>query len=222
MKKHLFSLFLILFFLILQACESYPNDPENSHEEARGDTLRVGVIEAPPWIVFENGEISGVEAEIIKGFAKEIDAEVEWVKGTEEELMPLLEEFELHLVAGGITSSTPWKKHIGLTGTYKKEKVFICNTTGELVPEEIEGKKVGVKKGTAVGAYVKKKKGIPVFLDSLESYKGLIAVYEHEKEKFGCQGSSLTIKTEKHVLAVPRGENNLLMTLEEFLNEAGY
>ena len=61
MKKCLFPLFLILFFLILQACESYPNDPENSLEEARGDTLRVGVIEAPPWIEFENGEISGIE-----------------------------------------------------------------------------------------------------------------------------------------------------------------
>lgn len=136
--------------------------------------------------------------------------------------MPLLEEFELHLVAGGLTANTPWKKHVGLTGTYKKEKVFICNTTGELIPEEIEGKKVGVKKGTAVGAYVKKKKGIPVFVDSLEAYKGFIAVYEHEREKFRCHDSYLTIHTERHVLAVPRGENNLLMTLEEYLNEAGY
>lgn len=77
MRNHLFSLFLILFFFILQACESYPNDPENSLEEARGGTLRVGVIEAPPWIKFENGEISGIEAEIIKGFARKINAEVD-------------------------------------------------------------------------------------------------------------------------------------------------
>ena len=47
---------------------------------------------------------------------------------------------------------------MGLTGAYKKERVFICNTTGDLLPEEIEDREVGVKKGSAIGAYEKKEK----------------------------------------------------------------
>ena len=222
MKRQLISFIPFIILIFLLGCESYPNDPKNSLEEARGNTLRVGVIEAPPWIVIENGEVKGIEAEIVKGFAKQINAEVEWIKGTEEELMPLLETFELHLVVGGITSSSPWKRHVGLTGAYKKEKVFICNTTGDLLPEEIENREVGVKKGSAIGAYVKKKNGIPVFQKSLDDYKGLVAVYEYELDQFNCQDSYLSIHTEKHVIALPRGENNLLMTLEEYLHEAGY
>lgn len=91
-----------------------------------------------------------------------------------------------------------------------------------MVPEEIEGHKVGVKKGSAVGAYVKKKKGIPVYLESLQEYQGLIALYENEFPKFGCSSANPSIKTEEHVIALAKGENNLLMTLEEYLNEAEY
>lgn len=222
MRNPLCFLLLLLITGFFSGCDAYPNDPKHSLKEARENKLRVGYMQAPPWIFMEEGDIKGLEAEIVKGFAKEIGAEVEWVKGTEEELMPLLEAFELHMVVGGITKSTPWKKHVGLTNPYRKEKVFICSTEGGAVPEEIEDLQVGVKRGSAVGAYVKKKKGLPVYLDSLDTYSGLVAVYEYELDKIGCSRSELTIKTEAHVLAVPKGENNLLMTLEEYLNGAGY
>ena len=222
MKVLLFSLLSISLLFFLSGCESYPNDPKNSLEEAKAKKLRVGFIEAPPWIWVEDGEVKGIEAEIVKGFAENINTEVEWIKGTEEELMPLLEAFELHLVVGGLTQSTPWKKHVGLTGPYKKEKVVVCNTNGDEIPKEIEDHPVGVKKGSAIGAYVKKKNGIPVFQDSLQTYQGLVAVYEYELDAFDCSASQLSIHTERHVIAVPKGENNLLMTLEEYLNGAGY
>ncbi len=221
-KKIMYMLIPLVTFFFLAGCESYPNDPMNSLENARGDTLRVGAIETAPWIILENGEVRGIEAEIIKGFAKKIDARVEWVKGTEEELMPLLENYELQLLAGGLTAGNPWKKRVGMTGAYKKVKVVVCNTLGETLPEKIEDLEVGVKKGSAIGAYVKKKNGLPVFVDSLEQYNGLVAVYEHELGKFPCKESQLSIYTEKHVIALPRGENSLLMTLEEYLHEAGY
>ena len=220
--KQTLSIIPLIFYLFIAGCDAYPNDPNHSLQEARGDTLRVGLMEAPPWVILKNGEVAGIEAELVKGFARTIDAEVEWVKGTEEELMPLLENFELHLVVGGITKSTPWKKHVALTGAYLKEKVLICNTKGGDLPEEVEDLEIGVRKGSAIGAYVKKKGGIPVFLDSLEAYRGLIAGYDDELRKMGCIPSDLSIKTEKHVIALPRGENNLLMTLEEYLHEAGY
>ena len=80
MKKQLLSFFPFILLLILLGYESYPNDPKNSLQEARGNTLRVGLIEAPPWIVLENGEVNGIEAEIVKRFAKQFNAEVEWIK----------------------------------------------------------------------------------------------------------------------------------------------
>lgn len=222
MKNRHFAFLLLFIIGCLQACESYPNDPKNSLEEAKAKRLRVGFIEDHPWIWAEGGEMKGIEAEIIKGFAEKIDTKIEWIKGTEDELMPLLETFELHVVVGGLSRSTPWNKHVGLTGPYKKVKVIVCSTNGTAIPEEIEGWQVGVKKGSAIGAYVRQKKGIPIFMDSLPDYQGLVAVYEYDKDLFDCGDSRLSIKTIKHVLAVPKGENNLLMTLEEYLNEAGY
>lgn len=219
MRNLIPSLCFIFLLYFLLSCESYPKDPNETLKKAREEKLRVGVMHAPPWAVVADGAVKGIEAEIIKGFAQEIQTEIEWVKGTEEELMPLLQEHELHLVIGGVTNSTPWKKHVGLTNPYKKEKVLICNTSGTALPEDIKNHKVGVKKSSAVGAYVKKKKATPVFLDSLQGYNGLIAIYESDLKKFGCNPSELEVHTAKHVIAVPKGENNFLMNGNESFNK---
>lgn len=125
-------MYLLLFLVSgsLAGCDAYPNDPKHSLKEAREKKLRVGYMQAPPWINMEDGEVKGIEAEIMKGFAEKIGTEIEWIEGTEEELMSLLEAYELHMVAGGINRATPCKKHVGLTNPYKKEKVFICSTNG--------------------------------------------------------------------------------------------
>lgn len=81
---------------------------------------------------------------------------------------------------------------------------------------------MAVKEGSAIAADVKHKEGIPVPKASLQSHAGLIAVYQRQAQHYGCGDQQLKIASRKHVLAVPKGENGLLVALEEHLDASGY
>jgi polar amino acid transport system substrate-binding protein len=60
----------------------------------------------------------GTEAELVRAFAAEHNARVEWVSGGESNLVRQLERGELDLVVGGLTKDSPWSKHAALTRPY--------------------------------------------------------------------------------------------------------
>lgn len=106
--------------VLLAACGAVlPRDPEASlaRAEERG-ALLVGVAESPPWVVRRGGEAAGVEADLVRGFAAGRGLRVEWRWGGVEEHLGALERFELDLVAGGLTSDSPWGKRVALTRRY--------------------------------------------------------------------------------------------------------
>ena len=208
--------------ILLAGCDAFPRDPNGALDEAKDDTLRVGAVSSPPWMMVDNGRVTGVDADLIRGFAESIGTKVEWVSGSESELLPILEHHELHLVAGGLVKATPWKKRVGLTNPYRREKVVVCSTNGGSLPDEIEDLPIGVKKGSSVIAEVTKKEGVPVVLDSPIGYLGLVAVHHRDMKKAGCGPARLTIAVHDHVMAIPKGENGLLMALEEYLSAEGH
>lgn len=61
---------------------------------------------------------AGTEAELVRAFAAEHNARVEWVSGGESNLVRRLERGELDLVVGGLTKDSPWSKHAALTQPY--------------------------------------------------------------------------------------------------------
>lgn len=70
----------------------------------------MGATEAPPWIVREGEGRGGIEAEILRAFAGELGARIEWVDGSESELAEALEKRRIDVLAGGLTHKAPWKK----------------------------------------------------------------------------------------------------------------
>lgn len=122
----LLPLLLVLLLIPLTACD-LPRDPVGTLERVRGDTLRVGVVASPPYLV-RSGEGDGLgaravgpEADLVRAFAGRIDAEVEWHWGSLDDHMKSLEAFELDLVAAGLTMTSPWKKNVGFTRPWKVE-----------------------------------------------------------------------------------------------------
>src|SRR5829696_566706 len=79
-----------------------PRDPERTLDRARSGTLRVGVSIDEPWTGWEGflpgGRPVGIEVELAERFAKELDADIEWVRGSESELLTMLEGFKIDLV----------------------------------------------------------------------------------------------------------------------------
>ena len=203
---------------IAAGCDNFPKDPRDSFEKATTTGLRVGVINDAPWARFDGDSASGIEADIIKGFAGKHNMEVRWVAGSAHSLMPALEEGELHIVIGGMTKDSPFKELVGFTNPYCKEEVVICGLAGS---SDIKDKEIGVAAGSGLAAYVKKKRGIPVYVDSLQLFSGPVADTRSSYRQTQHQDCSEPIKTLHHVMAVAKGENQLLLKLEEHINETG-
>lgn len=209
---------ILVFLHLLLACDGYPKDPKGSLHAARNQVLKVGASEFPPWVQWENGSVTGVETELVSQFASSIGARVEWVQGSEGMLMTLLEAHELHLVVGGITADSPWNDRVALTRPYRKQHYVICSTDENLSPRNIKNQKVAVHKNSLLSAQIKAEDGIPERLTSLKNYRGLIAISADERSRYPCGQEQISLKPIEHVIALPMGENALLMAVEKFLH----
>lgn len=210
--------FLIIIPIAFIGCE-IPQDPEGTLKRVQGGTMRVGVSDSKPWVIKgPNGQPSGVEVELVRRFAKGLNAKIEWDWGSVEEHMEALKHYELDLVIGGLTEATPWKKEVGTTRPYFTSRIVVGVSPSATLPQDIEGKKVTVPQSGAVAAYVKEAGGIPVRIKDLSKANGLIAAPEWQLERLGLTPSKIELHKEKHVMAVPNGENAWVMRLEEFLH----
>lgn len=97
----------------------YPRDTHGSLRAATGGSLRVGVSANPPWTeVGADGEVGGSEARLVESYAASIGATVRWRVGAESVLAEEIDEGQLDVVIGGLTSSSPWTEKMAFTRPY--------------------------------------------------------------------------------------------------------
>ena len=126
---------------LLTGCGAIPADPEGTYNRAKDGTLVVGVSEHEPWTSVDesSGEVTGTEADLVKGFADSINADVEWKVAPESVLAGWMEDGEVDVMIGGLTAKSPWAKDIALTRPYttvesgdgNKEKMVMGVPMGE-------------------------------------------------------------------------------------------
>jgi len=105
--------------LLLAGCGiQIPADPSGTLNAVEGGVLRVGVTPNGDWVRVGENDPSGTEVESLIGFARSLDADVQWTVGSEESLVRGLEEGQLDVVAGGLTDQTPWTNKAGMTRPY--------------------------------------------------------------------------------------------------------
>lgn len=110
---------VVVLTVLLSGCGlAIPTDPYGSLDNARGDTLRVGISPNGELAVVNDSEYSGKEVELVRGFARSIDADIDWTVGSEEALVRGLETQQLDLVIAGITEDTPWAERAAITRPY--------------------------------------------------------------------------------------------------------
>lgn len=207
----------ILALLLLTACEELPRDPQGSLAAAREGTLRVGVSENPPW-TRQDGQISGVEVELVKQFARELGARVSWIQAGHNELMSALELFELHLVIGGVTNKTPWRKKIGLSRPFFTNRFVVGSADGKHL-QSLEGRRVAAPQASQLAALVRERGAQVVEVRSLRNTgAGLVVAPVWQLQALGYKATDIEVYREKHVMAVPPGENRFLMRLDRFLH----
>jgi len=110
-----------LLSFLSTACD-IPKDPEGTSERiASTHELRVGVTDNPPWVSATHGEPGGIEAKLVRKFAKNVQAHVLWTTGSESVLVEALKRHELDVVIGGFEKRTQWSSQAGITQPFAKD-----------------------------------------------------------------------------------------------------
>jgi polar amino acid transport system substrate-binding protein len=204
---------------VCASCGSLPRDPEHTLEHViQRKHVRIGLIENTPWVIHAPEGPRGAEVMIIQRFAASLGAAPDWFWGGEEEHMEALRHFELDLAIGGIASSTPWSKTIGLTRPYFVERVVVGVPARMPVPDSLKGLRVEVLDSESAPAYLKRKSATPVPVSEGTQVSGPLAAPEWRIWQLGLKPTKFELLTIKHVVAAPPGENAWLKRLQEFLS----
>jgi polar amino acid transport system substrate-binding protein len=191
-----------------------PADPGGTLERVRGGVLRAGVGEAPPWTsTADPGPPSGIEPALVRGFAEGLGARVEWTRGTEAELLGALEERRLDVVVAGLLDDTLWASRVGLTRPYASVSWLVVPAAGNALPGR---PRVEVPEGRPrLAAMVEDAGGIPVRAGSEPTDAVLAPAAAVPAAR---PAGAAELARERHVMAVPPGENGFLMALERHLS----
>jgi polar amino acid transport system substrate-binding protein len=200
--------------LATSAC-GLPRDPEGTLERARGGVLRAGLAVRDPWTRLEDGRPAGIEVELVEAFARHIDADIEWVTGSEADVIEALVVRELDLVVAGLTSTDPWATEVTFTHPYYTSDIRVG--APEPGVEEIAGLEVAVERGSEAAGVLEKTDAIPVRVDDIAQAEGAAAVENWLLDDLGLVDTGVRLSESDHVMAVASGENAFIVALERFL-----
>ena len=203
----------------LSAACQVPQDPDGTLEIVRDGTMRVGVTASDPWVDLADPENpQGVEPELVRRFAARLNADVEWIDGSEEELIGALKEGQLDLVVGGLTKQSPWTKEAALTWPYLKTRLLVGAPRGDAVPDDLAGVAVSFERGTEAGGLLERKTDAhAVAVDELRDARGAVAADDWLLDDLRLRATGVELAKHDHVMAAPLGENAWLVELERFL-----
>ncbi len=114
MPRRAFAAVVAAGMLTLAGC-GIPVDPSGTLDRIDSGLVRVGASPSGALVTIEGTRVSGELAHLVEAFAQERGARVEWVVGSEEELVAGLEEGRLDLAIGGMTDATPWADRVSVT-----------------------------------------------------------------------------------------------------------
>ena len=215
---------VLVLMAVLSAC-GVPAEPQDTLAEARGNELHVGVVHDPPWTIIEGGEVvGGVEVRLLDRFADTLDADPVFHPGDLGDLAEVLGQFELDLLVGGLTTSSPWRSRVAFSPTYYTERVIVAGTQPLLI-DDLEGATVAYPDAEPqLAARIEASQGIPVAIPALSprawvDRHELVAVPAWRAEQLGLHPSRLQLTERKHVIALPPGENRMLLELARYLHD---
>jgi polar amino acid transport system substrate-binding protein len=182
--------------------------------------MRVGMATNEPWTRMERGKASGVEVELLRSFAEELGAKVVFVQGTVSELLEAAKQGEVDVVIGGFTDTSPGvreQKEAGMTRPYLTTRFVVGVPPDRPTFDDPSGKKVAVASVDGTAALLREEGAVPVPVEDLSSADMPVVAYPWQLEAWGFRRTGVELPEEKHVMAVPLGENGWLVRLERFL-----
>jgi polar amino acid transport system substrate-binding protein len=213
------ALVVVLAVTVAAGCQ-YPRDPDGTLNRVEGGVMRVGVAESDPWVLLEGDQPSGgAEVELARRFARDVGARIEWVQGSEEELVHAAKEGQVDLILGGLTNKSRWEKDVALTRPYVESRTVVGAPAGASYPDDFEGVPVAVEVGSEEEGLLEQRTDARVVaVKDLASRRGKpAAVPDYLLDDLGLRDTGTELDKSKHVMAVKLGENAFMVRLERFL-----
>jgi polar amino acid transport system substrate-binding protein len=212
---------VVIALFALAGCQ-YPRDPDGTLNRVRGGDLVVAWTLSEPWVA---GEGEGLEADLVEQLAAELDAEITWVEMPESEMVEALERKTVDIAIGGLTSSALIKTKVSLTRSYVSTHLEVATPAGRELPGDLEGIRVAVEAHSpgegrlrqTTEAIVLPVESINDFPESAEA----VAAWDYELDDLGLRATNKELVKERHVWAVPPGENAWQIEVEGFLLDRG-
>lgn len=194
--------------------------------------------EYPPFEYIENGEVAGLDADIMKEAAKRMGIEYKWLNTNFDGLIPALQTKKVDLVIAGMSITPEREKAVNFSVPYLSSKVAIVTSKVNPIKDmnDLSGKKYGVELGTTKEASARKIVGAEVIpfssntgaLVALKSGKvnGMV-VDESVAQKFIDKNPELvmvgTLEGEPKAIAFNKDDTELAekfsKVIEEMLND---
>lgn len=201
----------------LQSCR-YPQDIEGTLDQVRGGVIDVGVTENPPWVIRTADGAAGLEPDIVMDLAEKLDADVRWHWGSETELLDALKQYQLDLVIGGLTQNKRLSKAAAPTKPYFKSHLTVGVPASELAPSSLENLPVAVPTINHLKKALVDHGAYPHTYSTLADVDGAIAGPTWWLRAHGFEPGPWKLMTDKHVFALPKGENGWMLTVQRHLN----
>lgn len=99
---------ILIMIVALGSCESFPKDAEGTLNKISDHTVRIG----------KSTSTTDYDKQLMNGFAKDINAQVEWVEGDQIKLTELLSHHKIDMAIGGFTKEAPLKKEVAISKPY--------------------------------------------------------------------------------------------------------
>lgn len=122
--KYKIVLTLIFSLLLFSSC-NIPRDPNKSWEQAKKDSLRVGIVNKKSSSAVHSDSLNLSERQFIKEFSKKNNLKTTFIEGSETDLIKKLEKFELDILLGEFDKKTIWKSRAGPIKSYDSKHVFL-------------------------------------------------------------------------------------------------
>lgn len=212
--------FLLLAALIA-GCQ-FPRDPEGTLDRVDDGVLRVGITPADPWVrLGGDRDPTGVEVELVETFAQTRNARVEWVSGSESDLMDALHGRRLDVVIAGLTRRSEWRKVVALTRPYVTTQSVIAapdEATADRLSADLGGERIAVEAHSPEAAKLEEDTdAVAVPVDDVSAVDGPVAVHDWLLDDLGLVRTDAELDEHEHAMAVAPGENAFLVALERFL-----
>ena len=192
--------------------------------------------EFPPFEYLENGEIKGVDMELVNEIGKILDADIKIVDMAFDGLLPALQMKKVDLVIAGMTANEERMKTVSFTQPYyTASQVIIVKEGNDSIKSfnDLKGKKVGVMLGSTGDMVVSEIEGVKIERFNA-AYAGIMAlqagkveavVLDSEPAKnYVAQNKGLVLadadaEQEEYAIAVRKNDKALLEKVEKALKE---